>query len=160
MLVAAPVTPCRHHTGPTVLHQHSNGRAGASAAMLGGDVVGTHKVPVPLEAAVRTTKPAALRFGDPSTADRAGRAAATLIHQPHPDAGPFGLVPQGLQQVAAAPLPQPQVLHPTRILGFDAVEVPDQQGADLLADGERDHLLGGLMLGLVDAATMPCLHPP
>jgi hypothetical protein len=155
--VAATVTPSRHHTGPTVLHQHPNGCAGVSAASPGGDVAGTHQIPVALKGAVRTAKPAALRLRDAPVADRAGRAAAPLIHQPYSDACTFGLVPQGSQQVSAAPLPQPQVLHPTNIPVGDPLRVTDQQGPDPLLDGEADNLLGGLVVGLVDAAAMACL---
>jgi hypothetical protein len=157
--VAAPVTPSRRHTGPTVLHQHGKAHAGASAASLGGDIAGTHQIPVPLETTVQTTKQAARRLKNPPMADRAGGGAAALIHQPHRDAGPLGLVLQDLHKMGAAPLPQPKVLHPTDIPLGDALGITHQQAPDPMADGELDDLLGGLMLGLMDAATMPRLHP-
>jgi hypothetical protein len=148
--------PCR----PTVLDKRRQPGACGSAASLGGDVGGTNQVPVPLERAVRTGESAAVRLGDPPVADRAGGRGAALIHQPHYDACLLGLVPQGLHKVGAAPLPQPPVLHPARILLGDPPRVPDHQRADLVVDGEGDHLLGGLVLGLMDAAAMACLHPP
>jgi SAM-dependent methyltransferase len=159
VLVAASVTPCRHHTGPTVLHQQVRTHADASAAMLGGDVVGTHQIPVPLKPTVAAVKLASCRLWDSPAADRTGGGAPALVDQPHHDAGPFGLVLEGLQQVGAAPLPQPQILHPTRVLFFDAIEVTHQQGPDPPAHGKLDHLPGGLVLGLVDAAAMARLHP-
>jgi hypothetical protein len=61
--------------------------------------------------------------------------------------------------VGAAPLPQPQVLHPTDISVGDALGVTDHKCPYLMADGEVDDLLGGVVLGLVDAAAMPGLHP-
>jgi hypothetical protein len=61
---------------------------------------------------------------------------------------------EGLEQVGATPLPQPPVLHPARILDGDALGVAHHQGANLVLDGEGDHLLGGLMLRLVNAAAM------
>jgi hypothetical protein len=97
---------------------------------------------------------AACRFGDPPPADRTGRTAAALVHQPHHDAGPFGLVPQRPKQVGAAPLPQPQVVGPTDIPLGDPLGITHQQGPHPPLDSEGDRLLGGLMLGLVDAATM------
>jgi hypothetical protein len=78
----------------------------------------------------------------------------------HPYPGPFGLVPQRPQQVGPVPLPQPQIVHPTRVVVGDALRVTDQQHPDPLADGERDHLPGGLMLGLMNAAAMAGLQPP
>jgi hypothetical protein len=62
--------------------------------------------------------------------------------------------------VGAAPLPQPPVLHSPRILLGDAFGVAHNKGADLVPDGEGDGLLGGLMLGVVDAAAMPRLGTP
>jgi hypothetical protein len=59
-----------------------------------------------------------------------------------------------LEQVGAAPLPQPPVLHPTRILLGNAVGVAHDKAADPLVDGEGDDLLGRLMMGVVDAAAM------
>jgi hypothetical protein len=132
--------------------------AGGSAAGPGGDVGGTNQIPVPLEIAVWTTESATLRFRDPPLAGRAGRGGAPLVHQPHDDACRLGLVVEGLEQVGAAPLPQPPVLHPARIPVGDAPGVPHNEGPDSLLDGEGDHLLGGLVLGLMDATTMARLH--
>jgi hypothetical protein len=92
--VAASVTPCRHDASPTVLDEHRQIRARGSAACFGGDVAGTHQIPVPLKPAVRTVELAALRLGDPSIAGRAGRGGAALVHQPHHYPGLLGLVAQ------------------------------------------------------------------
>jgi hypothetical protein len=158
--VAASVTPCRHPAGPTVLDEHRHAGARGSAAGLGGDVVGTDQVPVPLEPAMRAAKLAALGFGDPLVAGGAGGGGAPFVHQPNHDPCLFGLVAQGLEQVGASPRPQPEVVHPTYIAVGDSLRVAHQQGADALLDGEGDDLLGGLVLGLVDAAAMPRLDPP
>jgi hypothetical protein len=94
--VAASVTPCRHDASPTVLDERRQIHARLSAAGLGGDVAGTHQIPVPLELAVRTAELAASWLGDAPAAGRAGRGSAALIYQPHHYARPLGLVPQGL----------------------------------------------------------------
>jgi hypothetical protein len=67
---------------------------------------------------------------------------------------------QRLHKVGAAPLPQPPVLHPARILRCDAVGVAHDEGPDLMLDGEGDDLLGGLMVGVVDAAAMASFGTP
>jgi hypothetical protein len=145
---------------PTVLDEHRHVRARRSAASLRGDVVGTDQIPVPLESAMGTAEPPAPGLGDPPPAGGTGGGGATLIHQPHHDPGLLSLVAQGLEQVGAAPLPQPEVLHPPGVLAGDALEVAHDQGPDLLVvDGEGDHLLGRLMLGLMDAAAMARLGP-
>jgi hypothetical protein len=56
--------------------------------VLGGDVVGTYKVAVALEVAMRTSG-----FGDALLAGRAGGGGPALVHQPDDNAGSFGLVP-------------------------------------------------------------------
>jgi len=142
--VAASVTPRRHDAGPTVLDEHRQARACGSAASLGGDVAGTHQIPVSIERTVWAAKLAASGLGDPPLAGRAGGGGAPLIHQPHHDPGPFGLVAQGLEQVGAAPPPQPEVLNPTRIFLSDALEVADHQRPDPPLHGVNDDLLGGL----------------
>ena len=159
MQVAASVTPCRHHAGPTVLDKRRQPNAGGSAASLGGDVGGTDQIPMPEELAVRTTEPAARGLGDPPLAGGAGGGGGPLIYQPHHHPGQFGLVLEGLELVGAPPLPQPPVLHPTRVPVGDPLGVPDHQGPNPALDGEGDHLFGGLVLRLVDAAAMPRLHP-
>jgi hypothetical protein len=62
--------------------------------------------------------------------------------------------------VGAAPLPQPQILHPTDIPVGDPLGITHQQGPDPPRHGEADDLVGGLMLGLVNTSAMPRLHPP
>jgi hypothetical protein len=156
MEVAASVTPCRHDAGPTVLDEHRQVGARGSAASLGGDVGGTDQIPVPLEPAVRAAEPAARGLGNPPVAGGAGGGGAPLIHQPHPDTRPLGLVAQGLHQVGTAPPPQAEILHPSHIVVGDPPGVADHQDADALLHREGDDLLGGLMLGVVDAAAMPC----
>jgi hypothetical protein len=94
--VAASVTPCRHDAGPTMLDEHRDVGARRSAAGLGGDVVGTYEVPMPLKLAVRTIEPAASGFRDPLPADRAGGGSAALIHQDNSNAHHFGLVSKGV----------------------------------------------------------------
>jgi hypothetical protein len=127
--------------------------------MLGSDVMGTHQVPVPLERAVGAAKPAVPGLGDALPAGGAGGGGATLVHQPHLDAGLFGLVAQGVHKVGAAPLPQAEVLRPAGVLVGDALGVADQQGPDPLPDGERDHLFGGLVMRLVDTTAVAGLDP-
>jgi hypothetical protein len=121
--VAASVTPRRHNADSTVLDEHRQVGARGSAAGLGGDVVGTHQIPVPLEPTVRASEPAAPGLGDPRSTGWAGRGGATLIHQPDYDAGPLGLVAQRLQEVAAAPPAQAQVLDPANIPVSDSCGV-------------------------------------
>jgi hypothetical protein len=62
--------------------------------------------------------------------------------------------------VGASPLSSAEVLLPARALAGDALEVTNQQGADLVLDSKGDRLLGGFMLGLMDATAMARLHPP
>src|SRR5215218_11315122 len=93
-------------------------------------------------------------FGHPPPAGRAGGGAATLIHHPHYDAGPLGLVAQRLQEVAAAPPAQAQVLDPANIPVSDSCGVAHHEGSDLVLHSEGDDLSGGLVLGLLDAAAM------
>jgi hypothetical protein len=132
---------------------------GLDGRLVGGPRPGrTDQIPVPLEPAVRTPEVAAFWFGNPPLAGGAGGGGAPLIHQPHYHPGLLGLVAQRLQQVGAAPPPQPEVLHPTNVPVGDALGVAHHQGADALLDGEGDHLLGGLVLGLVDATAMPRLR--
>jgi hypothetical protein len=154
MQVAASVTSRRHHAGATVLDKRRYPDACGSAAGLGGDVGSTDQITVPRESTVMAAEPAAVWLGNPTSADRAGKGGAPLIHQPHHHPGPLGLVLEGLEQVGTAPLPQPQVLHPARVVLGDALEVAHEQGTDPLLDGEGDYLPGGLVVGVVDAAAM------
>jgi hypothetical protein len=64
-----------------------------------------------------------------------------------------------VQQVGATPLPQAAVLHSTGVLAGDALRIAHQQGPDPMLKGEGDDLIGGLMVGLVDATSMPDLGP-
>jgi hypothetical protein len=157
--VASAVTPRRHRAGATVLDQHP-GDAGHPTAMGGGDVVGTHQIPMPHKVAVRTSEVAVVRLGDPLPAARAGGGAAPLIHQHHPDPRQLGLVPQRLDQMHAAPVAQPQVVAPAPVPPGDALGIADQQGADPVVDGEGDHRAGGLMVGLTHPAAMAHLCAP
>ena len=157
--VAASVTPCRHHAGPTVLDKRRQPNACGSAASLGGDVAGTDQIPMPRQPTMAALEPATRGLGDALAAGGAGGGGAPLIHQPHHHPRQFGLVAQCLQQVGAAPLPQPPVLHPAHVPVGNAFGIPDHQGPDPLLDSEGDDLLGGLMLGLVDTTTVARLHP-
>jgi hypothetical protein len=129
--VAAVVTPCRHDAGATVLDKRWQSSACGSAAGLGGDVGGTNQITVPMKIAEGAAESAAVWLG-------------TCWRQ----AGQVEEVPRS------------QVLPPAHILPGDALGVADQQGADLVLDGEGDHPLGRLMLGLVDATAMASFDPP
>ena len=154
MQVAASITSRRHDAGPTVLDERRRFHAHSSTANPGGDVVGAHEIPMPVEPAVWTSEPATLGFGDALPADRAGGGGATLVHQSHLDAREFGLVAQRLHQMGASPLPQPEILYATEILACDALGVTDYQCANLAPESEGDHLGSGLMVGLVDPTAM------
>jgi hypothetical protein len=158
--VAASVTSCRHSTGPTVLNEHRQGCTRGSATVLGGDVVGTYEIAVALELAVRTEESAAFGFGDALSTGGTGGTGAALVHQPHDDAGSFGLIPQGLHKVGASPLSSAEILQLARTLAGDALGVANQQGADLMLDSKGDCLLGGFMLSLADATAMTGLRTP
>jgi hypothetical protein len=56
--------------------------------------------------------------------------------------------------VRAAPPPQTQVLHSTHIPIGDPRGITNHQGPNPVLHNEGDHLLGGLVLGLLDAAAM------
>jgi hypothetical protein len=154
MQVAASITSRRHDAGPTVLDERRWFHAQDSTASPGGDVVGTHQIPMPVESAVCADEPATLGFGDALPADRAGGGGATLVHQVNPDAREFGLVAQRLHQMGAAPLPQPEILYATDVVAGDALRVTDHQGANLAAAGKGNHQGGGLMVDLMDPTAM------
>jgi hypothetical protein len=92
---------------------------------------------------------------------RRGRPRRCHAHPPaapgYPPARPCRA---GLHQVGTAPPPQAEILHPSHIVVGDPPGIADHQHADALLHREGDDLLGGLMLGVVDAAAMPCLDPP
>jgi hypothetical protein len=115
---------------------------------------------MPLKSAANAAERSALWFGDALVAGGAGGGGPALIHQPHHDSGLLGFVPQRLHQVGAAPPPKAEVVHPTCVVLGDAPGIADQQGAHALLDGEVDDLLGGLMLGLMDTATVARLGTP
>jgi hypothetical protein len=56
--------------------------------------------------------------------------------------------------MGAAPLSQPEVLRTTDVMVGDAPQVADHQGADPLFDHEGNHLLGRLMMALMDPTTV------
>jgi hypothetical protein len=112
-----------------------------------------------MESTVAAAESAPGGFRDPLVAGGAGGGGAALIHQPDHDACQFGLVSQRLHKVGAAPLSQSEILHPAGILLADALGVSHDEGADALLGGEGDHLLGRLMVGVVDAAAMARLDP-
>jgi hypothetical protein len=128
-----------------------------SSAELGGDVGGTDQVPMPLEPAVRTGEPAPAWLGDALAAGRAGRGRPPLLDHAHPDPGLLGLVAERSEQVGAAPLPQPPVLHPARVPVGDAGRVTHHQGPHPVGHREGDDLAGGLV---VDPAAVAGLGPP
>jgi hypothetical protein len=157
--VATTVTPCRHKTGPTVLDERWHDGAQASAAGSSGDVVGTDQVSVSLELAVRAVELPVLRFGSPLLAGWTSRGAAMFVHQADLDPSSFGLVAQRLQHVGASPLAQPKIVRTAGIAVCDASEIADHQGAGALLDHESDHLLGCLVVGLMDATTVTGFDP-
>jgi hypothetical protein len=157
--VAATVTPCRHKTGPTVLDERWHDGAQASAAGSSGDVVGTDQVSVSLELAVRAAELPILRFGSPLLAGRTSRGAAMFVHQADPDAGSFGLVAQRLQHVGASPLAQPKIMCTAGIAVCDPSDIADHHGAGASLDHEGDHLLGCLVVGLMDATAVTGFDP-
>ena len=146
MKLAATITSSRHDAGSTVLDERRKLDARGSAADLDGDVVGTNQITVPLESTVRAAELAARGLSNSVSASRTGRGGAALVHQPNMDTYPLGLVPQRLNQVGSAPLPQPEVLYAAHFPAGNPSEVPDHQGPDLVADSERDDLLGRLVL--------------
>jgi hypothetical protein len=77
-----------------------------------------------------------------------------FIHNSNLDPGSFGLVAQGVQQMGAAPLSQPEILRTTNVVAGNAPEVPNHQGAGLLFYHEGDHVLGRLVVGLMDATAV------
>jgi hypothetical protein len=157
MQVTAAVTSCQHPAGPTVLDMRGQARACGSAADPGGDVGGTDQLPDAKRSCRTGSEIGDRMVWDPSPAGWAGGGGPELIHQPKVDAGPFGLVGQGFDQMGAAPLPQPQVVHPTGVVGGDAGGITNHQYPDSMSDGEGDNLVGGLMVGLVDVAAMATL---
>jgi hypothetical protein len=60
--------------------------------------------------------------------------------------------------MCAAPLAQSQIVNATRVVPIDPPKVADQQGADLLLESEGDHLLGGLMMRLMNATPVTGFH--
>jgi hypothetical protein len=110
MQVAATVTPRRHDADSTVLDMRGQRRAASSAADVGGDVGCTHEIPVRVVLAIRAAKPSGARFGNPTPAGNARRRGASLVHEPHLDAGESRLVEEGLRQMCAAPLTKPPIL--------------------------------------------------
>jgi hypothetical protein len=152
--VAASVTPCRHDTGSTVLDERWPVRAQSSAADFGGDVMGTDQISMTLQLAVRAAELSPLRLGSPLPAGRTCRGGTTFIDNPNLDPRSFRLVAQRLQQMGAAPLSQPEVLRTTDVTVGDTSQVADHQGAGPLLDHEGNHLLGRLVVALMDATTV------
>jgi hypothetical protein len=154
MQVATTVTPCRHDADSTVLDMRRQRCAASAAACDGGDVGCTHEIPMRLVFAMGAAKPSGAWLGDPTSAYYAGGRGASLVHQPHLDAGDFRLVAQGLHQMSAAPLTKSQVLHPADVPARDAPEVTDNEDAHPLFDSERDHFPGRLVVRLANSPTV------
>jgi hypothetical protein len=133
MEVAAPITPCRHRAGSTVLDERGQVRARVSAATLGGDVGGTHQVSVPREPAMGADEPAPRGLGNPPPACWAGRRGASLVYKSHDDARLHSLVTERPCQMGAPPLPQAQDLDPAHVVVGDALGISDDQSADSVA---------------------------
>jgi hypothetical protein len=154
ILVTTSITPCRHTAGPTVLDERGEDRARDSTADRCGDVVGADQIPMPLEVTVRAGEPASRRLRHPTPAGRTGRGAAALVDQPDADAGALGLVAKCTEKMGTPPLPQTEIVHLPNIPAGDALWIADHQGSDPVAKGERNDLLGGLMVSLMDAAAV------
>ncbi|MEV0430877.1 hypothetical protein [Micromonospora sp. NPDC050495] len=71
------------------------------------------------------------------------------------DAGEDSFVGEDLQELADLPLPQPQVVPPSRVQVEHAARVTDP-----LAYRPGHDLAGGLVLGLTHPTPMPALHLP
>jgi len=163
---AAPgVTPCRCHTGQvgtgaTVRDTGwYDGRCGA-AARADGDAGSREQITVPPQPAVRAGEDPPGGLGNRPGTCWAGGGGAPLIDQPHADPGHLGLVPQGPEEVADPPGAGALVVPPPRRQHQHTARIADRKGADAVLDGPGDHLPGGLMLGLADAAAVPRLDHP
>ena len=62
--------------------------------------------------------------------------------------------------MGATPLAQPQVLHSAYVAIGYSFRVSNDEDADSLLKSKRDHLFGGLMVGLVDTAAVPGFSLP
>jgi hypothetical protein len=115
---------------------------------------------MPLKLAVRAAEPTPLRLWCPSTAGWAGGRGATFVHSPNDDPHPGGFVAERLHQVGTPPLTQPEVLHPAKLVGSDALGITDHQRTDPLPEREGDHLSSGLVVGLVNSAPVTGFYAP
>lgn len=111
-----------------------------------------------LKVAMWTTEPAPLRLGNAPTAGRTGGGRAALVHQPNDKSHAGRLVPQRSKQVSTPPLPQSQVLCSARVSVGNPLGVTDHQNTYPLLECESDDLRCGLVVGLVDTATMTRLN--
>jgi hypothetical protein len=76
------------------------------------------------------------------------------------DRGGLGLILQGADEVAEAPVAGPLVVPPARVEVEDAAGVADRERPDLARDGPGHCGLGGLVLGLADPPPVPGLGRP
>lgn len=155
--VAATVTPCRHNADPTVLDMRRQYCAASAATCYGGDVGCSHEISMRLILAMGAAKPSGTWLGDPTPACDARGRGASLVHEPHLDAGDFRLVAEGLHQMRAAPLAKSQVLHPADVLARDAPEITNYEDAHPLFDSECDHRPGRLVVRLANSPTVASL---
>jgi hypothetical protein len=133
------------------------GRGDGAAAVAGGDVGGRDQVAVPVVPAVRAAEVAPRGLGDPAGAGGAGGGGAPLVDQPDGDRGGLGLVGQGTDEVAEAPVAGALVVPPARVQVQHAAGVADRERPDPALDGPGHDGLGGLVLGLADPPPVPGL---
>jgi hypothetical protein len=122
-----------------------------SAAVADGHVDGRDQVAVPVVPAVRAGEVPPGRLGDPPGAGGAGGGRAPLVNELEGDPGRLGFVPQGLDEVADAPVPDTLVVASPGVEVQDAAGVTDRQRPGTVLDGPGHDGLGGLVVGLADA---------
>ena len=111
----------------------------------------------PCVPAVRAAEvpPGGLRH--PPGAGGAGGGGAPLVDQRDGDPGGLGLVRQGADEVAGAPVPGALVVPPARVQVQHAAGVADRERPDPVLHRPGHHGLGGLVLGLADPPPVPGL---
>jgi hypothetical protein len=117
------------------------------------------QVAVTGESAMRAGKHPPGWLGDTFEALGAGRGRAPLINQDDGDPGYLGLVGQGGDQVANAPVTDPPVMPPAGGQRQHATRITHSQRADPLLHGPADDHGGGFVLGLGNPAPVPRLGP-
>jgi hypothetical protein len=122
------------------------------AAGSGGDVSRRDQVAVAGEPAMRAGEDPPGWLGDTVEALGAGGGGAPLVDQDDGDPGLLGLVGQGGDEVADAPVTDPPVVPPAGGQRQHATRIADRQRAGPLLDRPADDHGGGFVLGLGDPA--------